>query len=669
MKKILVFILFLNTFCLIPYSRIYSAGETGGMPGYFLDMGIGARALGMGRSFVAVADDVSALYWNPAGLSRLNYIEISLTHISLFEDTRYDNIGFAKPWRFWNKDMVYGLAIAQQYTGGIVERDENNVPGSTINDQSFALIASNSYLVNKKLAVGKSIKVVNKRFAGQNKVWSGVNISALYSVFDFLDAGLNMQNVVKTTFKRSGGGNYVVPITAKLGVAAKLLNKNLIISADIESTSNYATKLHSGIEWYYRKLLKFRAGYDNRDVTYGLGLSDKNYQVDYAILNHDLGLSHRATFTYRFGSNVPEDSKLKIKDYEVAVNTMKEIPAGIYNLFSNRNISVISVKIKNNTNKESKFRISYRLGVKDKEEYKEVVVPGKQTGNFDFIPTLTQDDIRVIEVIPTPSAIFVEVSQITKKDKMISILRDSYPAVFLPYDQFSPQTTDAKDETYNLMDTLASWVTFNDRSLGDVISKASDKGAALEPPVKIVGFQPPNVFSKIERDYRSLEERDKDYMSQIKLIYDTLKEDYKMMYINQPIAYRNSQRIKFPYDTLKNKGNCIELAVLFASLLESIEIEPILAIFTQDEHVAVGWKVSGEGREICNLLETNVFGEDFEKAVSKGKKLVEDNGIQQEFANGIPFDENGVYKKEPNVIMFDIKKMRAKIPPSPYVNR
>jgi len=36
----------------------------------FLEIGVGARAIGMGGAFVATANDVSALYWNPAGIGR-----------------------------------------------------------------------------------------------------------------------------------------------------------------------------------------------------------------------------------------------------------------------------------------------------------------------------------------------------------------------------------------------------------------------------------------------------------------------------------------------------------------------------------------------------------------------------------------------------------------------
>src|ERR1700687_118089 len=63
--------LFVLAVCLLcPLSSLF-AQATGGPPNEFMAYGAGARSLAMGAAFVGVADDASAGYWNPAGLSQI----------------------------------------------------------------------------------------------------------------------------------------------------------------------------------------------------------------------------------------------------------------------------------------------------------------------------------------------------------------------------------------------------------------------------------------------------------------------------------------------------------------------------------------------------------------------------------------------------------------------
>ncbi|MCB4791646.1 MAG: PorV/PorQ family protein [Elusimicrobia bacterium] len=673
MKKISSILLLLG--CLLLFSNhSFSKDADGGLPGYFLDLGIGARALSMGRSFVAVSNDESSIYWNPAGLVNIKSSEVSATYISLFENTSYNSIGFACPAKH---GLAFGAGFIQLGSDGIIRRDENNNPMGEIRDRSTAYLFSSGYSINEKASIGSSLKYVNKQFDDIDKNWAGLDISALYSPIDKLSVGINLHNIATRGTEWTDGRSYDVPIETDFGIAYKLFCDRLTIAADFDSKSSQILELHTGIEWSINKLLTFRGGYDERDITTGIGISLKSYRLDYALLNHPLGMSQRATFSYRFGEkagknnirNKPGIVVKKGKEYDTAINTMKEIPMAIYHIFHDKDISVINVRIKNNLTNETKFRINYRIGLKNPSEVKEVNVPCNETVDVQIIPSFTQEDIRQIAVVPTPTTIFIDVESISRKGKPHKLSNESFPIILLPYDQFTPQIIDARGKTIDLLDTLVNWITYNDRNLGAIINKASERGANLNPPVKIVGFQSPTAFTKKPDDNRTLEQRYSDYLSQVKLIYDTLKDDYKITYINQPVAYGNSQRIKLPFETLKNKGNCIELSVLFASLLESIEMEPILVIFKEDRHAAIAWKVSGEGKARYSMLETNVFGEEFRKVVEKGDKLVKDNDLTSEFLSGndITFDENGVYKKNSNVILFNISKIRKRLPPSPYI--
>lgn len=93
MKKfILIMILFLPSIILAgSFSKVGTAAAQ------FLKIGVGARSMGMGGSFTAVANDVSAIYWNPAGIANLERTSIGFTHSQWFADISHDFAGVIVP--------------------------------------------------------------------------------------------------------------------------------------------------------------------------------------------------------------------------------------------------------------------------------------------------------------------------------------------------------------------------------------------------------------------------------------------------------------------------------------------------------------------------------------------------------------------------------------------
>ena len=87
--------------------------NVGTTAGQFLKIEVGARATGMGGSFVALADDPSALYWNPAGISLLDGPSFTASHIEWFADITHDFVGFALPF----KDGALGISVITLNTG------------------------------------------------------------------------------------------------------------------------------------------------------------------------------------------------------------------------------------------------------------------------------------------------------------------------------------------------------------------------------------------------------------------------------------------------------------------------------------------------------------------------------------------------------------------------
>ena len=127
----------------------------------FLKIGVGARALGMGNAYTAVADDVSAMAWNPAGLARISRPELGATHAELTTDTRYDFVGFAQP----TKLGTFGAAANYLSQGTIEGRDVNGAPAAGYTASDEAVNLSFASRMTSALGLGANVKYIRSSIA------------------------------------------------------------------------------------------------------------------------------------------------------------------------------------------------------------------------------------------------------------------------------------------------------------------------------------------------------------------------------------------------------------------------------------------------------------------------------------------------------------------------
>jgi len=112
--------------------KVWGAGQ-GGAPGGFLQFGAGARALAMGRAFVGVADDASAVTWNPAGLVQIDRKEVQAMTATLFAETKFQYLSFVWPRK---KGSVWGFNLSQLQSTGFekvevtIDIDPTSAPDS-----------------------------------------------------------------------------------------------------------------------------------------------------------------------------------------------------------------------------------------------------------------------------------------------------------------------------------------------------------------------------------------------------------------------------------------------------------------------------------------------------------------------------------------------------------
>lgn len=323
MKKL---IFSLVSFVLVSY--VFSQGvSVGKYSGEFLAIGVGGRALGMGSSFVAIANDVSAGYWNPAGLNRLNYPQAMLMHDERFAGLVNYNYGaVAIPYK---SDLTLAFSVIRLGVDGIPDTrnalvdlngnlnlDDNEFLDYTkiteFNYADWAFLFSFAKKYNDKISYGANLKVIKRNIAEFGAWGIGFDIGAIYSPIENLFLGANLQDVTTTIVAWDNGTTQLISPTLKAGAAYQLnIFKGTLIpafDADIRfENRRFASMLnvgpvsfdfHSGLEYTYDNLISVRFGYnDIKQFTFGAGIILPKLNIDYSFVKFDrqgeLGNTHR----------------------------------------------------------------------------------------------------------------------------------------------------------------------------------------------------------------------------------------------------------------------------------------------------------------------------------------------------------------------------------------
>ncbi len=128
-----------------------------------LSFGAGARAMGLGRAYVAIASDPSAMFWNPAGLELVPRASFTLFHHQLFEGTIYDYGGFVYPTLTYG---TIGIGLARLGTGDIPERDIYNVNLGSLSYEEDELYFSYGKKLPLNLYGGLTFKIRRQALTG-----------------------------------------------------------------------------------------------------------------------------------------------------------------------------------------------------------------------------------------------------------------------------------------------------------------------------------------------------------------------------------------------------------------------------------------------------------------------------------------------------------------------
>jgi len=292
----------------MPPSKGHAAPGTSG--GDILNFATGVRAIGMGEAYTAQADDVSSLYWNPAGIGLLNQGQASFMYNQAYQGLSFQNAAMAVPFDYGG----IGASLSYLSYGTINGYDVKGNPASEVNAYSGVGTLGGAYY-GGPISIGANAKVVQGKLADTSATGLAADVGAIYTIQHEMNGGTIR---LGTSIRNMGTGlRYIsqtdpFPLEWRIGAAAvQMMDKKLNFSVDYGQQKDVRGAVYAGVEYLPIPILALRTGYagtyaEGSGLRAGIGLRIKDFSFDYAYAPYgDLGLSHRYELSFRFGAIEP----------------------------------------------------------------------------------------------------------------------------------------------------------------------------------------------------------------------------------------------------------------------------------------------------------------------------------------------------------------------------
>jgi len=305
----------------IAQENISDVSKRGTTAAPFLSIGQGSRALSMGSAFVAVADDQSAMYWNPAGIAALEGNGIIFDHTQWLADIQYNYLGVTI--NIGN----YGVIGLNYTSSSIAEMNVTTVdfPGGTGETFGFADAAfgiSYALKLTDKFSIGFNPKLVYEKIWKTSATALAIDMGVKYETpFKGITLGMSISNfgqkmrlegnstlILYDPDPLTSGNNgrvpanlqteeWALPLNYRVGIAYKALeieNHKFLIAVDASHPSDNFESVNIGAEYVFYDLFAIRGGrkslfLQNSEERFTVGVGIKQYiigntqfRVDYA---------------------------------------------------------------------------------------------------------------------------------------------------------------------------------------------------------------------------------------------------------------------------------------------------------------------------------------------------------------------------------------------------
>ncbi|NOX89482.1 MAG: PorV/PorQ family protein [Calditrichaeota bacterium] len=336
-KKIILMVL-------IPCLSLFAQTElskVGTSMGQFLKLGAGARGTALGDAYTSVTKDVTAMYWNPAGIQKIGHRAVAFSRTQLFAGISYDFLGLVIPI---NRSTSVGFSVLYLNSGDI-EMTTINEPegtGTSFSATSAAVGITVSRSLTDRFDLGVTVKYVQEKLFREKASTIAFDVGSQFRTgiygmklgmclanfggkmkLDGPDLSKNTKNE-KTGITYNGGVrwktvDWPIPLVFRLGISNDIIGEDsyiiknpihrLTLSLEANDPTDHYLRYNYGLEYEWNKVIALRVGYkanyDEADFTAGLGIDFSkigiNGRLDYAFNNYGiLGYVHNYSFEFSF---------------------------------------------------------------------------------------------------------------------------------------------------------------------------------------------------------------------------------------------------------------------------------------------------------------------------------------------------------------------------------
>ena len=287
--------------------ELYGDENVGTAGAQFLRLPVGARAVGLGRAYVACAVDGPAAFWNPAGIMRTpGLANLFFSHVAYAADIDLEYASYS--WRRQNYGFAFSGSMLR--SGEIRRTDELHQEGTgdTFNANQFALAASVAKAMTDRFSLGGTAKVYQENLDDYEVRGLLMDLGALYYTgLGDLRVGFAVRNfgpdlkpggrppsagpgyaapLEFQSFQAPTSGSFGLAYTWRLGERTTLLT-----TSDFHHPTDASESFRGGAELGLAERLLLRGGYETNRAEgglaagFGVNLARDQWRIrlDYAV--------------------------------------------------------------------------------------------------------------------------------------------------------------------------------------------------------------------------------------------------------------------------------------------------------------------------------------------------------------------------------------------------